>query len=48
VLHHHNNKEEEQLRHNQVLLPSQYFKAQQYKGAPIMIQTQHKYLLAIR
>jgi hypothetical protein len=47
-LHHNNKEEEEQLRHNQVLLPSQYFKAQQYRGALIMIQTQHKYLLAIR
>src|SRR5215211_2239495 len=28
--------------------PSQYFKAQQYRGAPIMIQTRHRCLLAIR
>jgi hypothetical protein len=45
---HHNNKEEVLLQPEQVLLPSQYFKAQQYRGALIMIQTQHKYLLAIR
>jgi hypothetical protein len=45
----HNNKvEEELLRPEQAPLPSQYFKAQQYKGALIMIQTRHKYLLTIR
>jgi hypothetical protein len=48
-LHNNNNKvEEEQLQPEQAPLPSQYFKAQQYKGAPIMIQTRHRCLLAIR
>jgi hypothetical protein len=44
---HNNKKEEELLQPEQVPLPSQYFKAQQYKGAPIMIQTRHRCLLAI-
>jgi hypothetical protein len=44
-----NNKvEEELLQPEQAPLPSQYFKAQQYRGAPIMIQTRHRCLLAIR
>src|SRR5829696_2658120 len=45
----HNNKvEEELLQPEQAPLPSQYFKAQQYRRAPIMIQTRHRCLLAIR
>jgi hypothetical protein len=48
-LHNNNNKvEEELLQPEQAPLPSQYFKAQQYRGAPIMIQTRHRCLLAIR
>jgi flagellar biosynthesis regulator FlbT len=39
--------EEELLQPEQVSRPSQYFKAQQYKGAPIMIQTRHRCLSTI-
>jgi hypothetical protein len=46
-LHNKKEGEEELLQLEQVPLPSQYFKAQQYKGAPIMIQTRHRCLLAI-
>jgi hypothetical protein len=47
-LHNNNKVEEELLQPEQAPLPSQYFKAQQYRGAPIMIQTRHRCLLAIR
>jgi hypothetical protein len=48
----HNNRkgkeEEELLQPEQAPLPLQYLKVRQYRATQIMIQTQHKCLLAIR